>query len=112
MHTVIFSCQRKQIQMGRLGWAAACLDSTQKQVKNGAKTVEINVGGSRPKPPRLKAGKVLLSAEKLRLSSFVTLRFTQLERSWNCLQISKKKTALMRFSLGVIATKQTKYKVF
>ena len=56
-----------------------------KQVKKGAKTVvnEITVVGSRPKPPHWKAGNVLLPAEKLRLSSFVTLRFTQLERSWN-----------------------------
>ena len=30
VHTVIFSCKRKQIQMGRVGQPAACLDSTQK----------------------------------------------------------------------------------
>ena len=34
MHTVIFSCERKQIQMGRVGRPAACLDSTQKRIKD------------------------------------------------------------------------------
>ena len=30
MHTVIFSCKREQLQMGQVGRAAACLDSTHK----------------------------------------------------------------------------------
>ena len=85
-------------------------DSTQKTSEEWRKNRRDKRGWISTQTSAREAGNMILPAEKLRLSSIVTPRFTQPERSCNSLQISKRKTALMRFSLGVIATKPTKYR--
>ena len=64
MHSVIFSCKRKQIQTGRVGRAAACLDSTPKTSEEWRENRCDKRGWTSTQTSAMKGGKSVTSCRE------------------------------------------------
>ena len=85
MHTVIFSCKRKQIQMGRVDRAAACLDSTQKTSEEWRENRRDKRGRISTQTSALKGGK---SATSCRETASLLFRYPPLHSAGEKLEFS------------------------